>query len=55
MIEREAVADAAATVVARHHEAPVPQRLHDLEAVPRHLALGIGEVLGVAGGAELAP
>ena len=49
MVERQAVGDAPAAVVAGNHEARMPQRAHDGQAVLGHGALGIDGVLGVSG------
>ena len=50
MVEGQAIADAASAVVARDHETPMTECPHDSEAVLRHGTLGIGHVLGIAGG-----
>ena len=48
MIERKAVADAAAAIVAGEPEAGEAERFHDLDHGRRHGALGIGSVVGIA-------
>ncbi len=45
MVEAHAVDDAAAAVVSGHHELLEAEMGHDLDAVERHVAEGIGLVL----------
>src|SRR5512145_1998671 len=48
MIERHAVRDARAAVVAEHAEALEAEMPHDLDLIERHRALGVEVVLAVA-------
>jgi hypothetical protein len=48
LVEGETVADARAAVVPDHRKTHMPERLHDGDHVPAHLALGVDRMRGIA-------